>query len=145
MSEEHDIVFHAMGSDVRLLIGRALLRDAPPPAQAGLHERAYVEDFAARLSRFRADSELSSLNRDLRTEVPASPLLRTAVRAGLWAAHRSGGLVDPTLLGALERAGYKSFTGRKHARVAAAGVESSARTPTGSPAARAAVATDIRR
>jgi thiamine biosynthesis lipoprotein len=38
--------------------------------------------------------------------VPASPLLRDAVRAALWAARRSGGLVDPTLLGALERAGY---------------------------------------
>jgi FAD:protein FMN transferase len=33
-------------------------------------------------------------------------LLRTAVRAGIWAARRSGGLVDPTLSGALERAGY---------------------------------------
>jgi thiamine biosynthesis lipoprotein len=38
--------------------------------------------------------------------VPASPLLRTAVAAGVWAAERTGGLVDPTLVGALERAGY---------------------------------------
>jgi thiamine biosynthesis lipoprotein len=29
-----------------------------------------------------------------------------AVRAGLWAAERTGGLVDPTLIGALETAGY---------------------------------------
>jgi thiamine biosynthesis lipoprotein len=38
--------------------------------------------------------------------VPASDLLRAAVAAGIWAAERSGGLVDPTLVGALERAGY---------------------------------------
>jgi thiamine biosynthesis lipoprotein len=106
MSETHDITFHSMGSDVRLLIGAPLLRTAPPPAQAAWRERAYVEDFAARLSRFRSDSELSTLNRDPHTRVPASPLLRTAVRAGIWAAQRSEGLVDPTLAGALERAGY---------------------------------------
>jgi thiamine biosynthesis lipoprotein len=106
MSEAHDITFHSMGSDVRLLIGQPLLRTAPSPAVAARRERAYVEDFAARLSRFRPESELSALNRDPCTQVSASPLLRTAVHAGIWAARRSGGLVDPTLTGALERAGY---------------------------------------
>ena len=108
MSFEHENTFHSMGSDVRLLIGRPLLASDPPPGVAAERERAYVESFAARLSRFRADSELSALNRDPRTCVPASPLLRTAVRAGLWAAERSDGLVDPTLLNALRRAGYES-------------------------------------
>jgi FAD:protein FMN transferase len=103
---EHEISFHCMGSDIRLLIGPPLLRDAQSPVEAGLRERAYVEDFAVRLSRFRPDSELSALNADPRREAPASALLCTAVRAGLWAAQRSGGLVDPTLAGALERAGY---------------------------------------
>ncbi len=106
MSETVDITFHSMGSDVRLLIGPPLLRDAPSPAAAAWRERAYVEDFAARLSRFRSESELSRLNRDRHTRVSASPLLRSAVRAGIWAAWRSEGLVDPTLTGALERAGY---------------------------------------
>ncbi|MGN6372308.1 MAG: FAD:protein FMN transferase [Solirubrobacteraceae bacterium] len=113
MNEEQEIVFHSMGSDIRLLIGPALLASAPPPADAALAERAYVEDFARRLSRFRNDSELSALNRDGRVEVPASPLLRTAVRAGVWAAQRSGGLVDPTLTGALEQAGYSASLDRK--------------------------------
>ncbi len=108
MSFEHEITFRSMGSDVRLLIGRPLLSSDPPPGVAAERERAYVESFAARLSRFRADSELSALNRDPRTFVPASPLLRAAVRAGLWAAERSDGLVDPTLLNALRRAGYES-------------------------------------
>ena len=38
--------------------------------------------------------------------MPCSPLLRAGVRAALWAAWRSGGLVDPTLVRALEGAGY---------------------------------------
>lgn len=106
MSETADVRFHAMGSDVRLIVGPPLLAGAPPALAAAWRERAYVEDFATRLSRFRDDSELSALNRDPRVAVPASPLLRSAVSAGLWAARRSDGLVDPTLVGALVRAGY---------------------------------------
>jgi thiamine biosynthesis lipoprotein len=130
MSEQHDITFHSMGSDVRLLIGAPLLASAPSPAVAGARERAYVEDFALRLSRFRADSELSVLNGDPREEVPASPLLRTAVRAGLWAAQRSNGLVDPTLVGALELAGYaSSLDGRQPAPLQQALATAPARRP----------------
>src|SRR5207253_1318259 len=58
------------------------------------------------LSRFLPDSELCALNADPREAVPASPLLRLAVSAGVWAARRTDGLVDPTLLAALERTGY---------------------------------------
>jgi thiamine biosynthesis lipoprotein len=58
------------------------------------------------MSRFQPDSELSALNRDARESVPASALLRAVVSAGLWAARRTDGLVDPTLLDDLERAGY---------------------------------------
>lgn len=116
MAVEHRITFHAMGSDVRLLIGRPLLAGSPSPEELALRAQAYVEDFAARLSRFRDDSELSALNTDARAaapgspllKTPGSPLLRTAVLAGLWAARRSGGLVDPTLAGAIEQAGYAS-------------------------------------
>jgi FAD:protein FMN transferase len=108
MSAELDYTFHAMGSDVRLLIGRRLLRSAPPPLEAADRERAFVLDFARRLSRFVQDSELSLLNRDMRFAVPASRLLRAGVAAGVWAAERSGGLVEPTLMRALERAGYET-------------------------------------
>lgn len=126
----YDVTFHSMGSDVRLLIDPPLLRTAPSPAGAASTERAYVEDFAARLSRFRAESELSALNRDPRAVVPASPLLRAAVRAGLWAAQRSGGLVDPTLLGALQRAGYAdSHDGRPPASLVQALAEAPPRRP----------------
>lgn len=106
MTGEYDMSFRSMGSDVRLLIGPALDRTLPPSHQAAARERAFIEDFAARLTRFSPDSELSALNRDPDNAVPASRLLRAAVTAGLWAAQRSGGLVDPTLLRALEDAGY---------------------------------------
>ena len=68
--------------------------------------RRFVVEFDAALSRFKPDSELCALNADPRERVPASALLRTAVRAGLAAAERSGGLVDPTLVGEIESAGY---------------------------------------
>ena len=113
MSTACDVSFRSMGSDIRLLIGTPLRPGAIPAAAAGERERAYVEDFAARLSRFRPDSELSSLNGAPGWEVQSSPLLRAAVRAGIWAAQMSGGLVDPTLTGALERAGYDSSLERR--------------------------------
>ena len=106
MSHELDYTFAAMGSEVRLLIEPPLLPGLPPALEAADRERAFVWDFARRLSRFVSDSELSAFNRDPRCVVPASRLLRAAVGAGVWAARRSGGLVDPTLGGALEAAGY---------------------------------------
>ncbi len=104
---EHDISFDAMGSHFRLLIGE------PGPGRASAAEaagraRRFIREFDAALSRFKPESELSALNRDRRERVPASRLLRQAVSAGLAAAERSGGLVDPTLLGAVEDAGYTS-------------------------------------
>jgi thiamine biosynthesis lipoprotein len=108
MPDDLDYTFHTMGSDIRLLIGPSLVAGDPSPLEAADREREFVFDFGRRLSRFRVDSELTVLNRDPRPVVPASPLLRAAVRAGLWAAERSDGLLDPTLVGALERTGYRS-------------------------------------
>jgi len=115
LAAEHDVTFPCMGCTFRLLVS-----GADGPAAAAL-ARAQLEDYDARLSRFRPDSELSRLNADPRTVVPASPLLRATVAAALWAAHRTNGLVDPTLVGALERAGYaNSLTGATAGPVAAA-------------------------
>jgi len=108
MTAELDYSFRSMGSEVRLLIGRPLHPRALPALEAADREQAFVRDFARRLSRFVTDSELSALNHDPRRRVPASALLRAAVSAGLWAADRSGGLVDPTLVQALEGCGYAS-------------------------------------
>ena len=90
------IAFRCMGCRMRVVA---------PEAQARAAE-TWLHDLDARLSRFKAASELSALNADPRSEVPASPLLRRALRAGLWAARASGGLVDPTLATAIEAAGY---------------------------------------
>ena len=73
-----------------------------PTSETAAECRAFLADFEAALSRFRADSELSRLNADPAREVAASPLLRTAISAGLLAAELTGGLVDPTLTAALE-------------------------------------------
>ena len=102
---EHDVSFDAMGSHVRLLIGEPG-PEMQPAAAAARQARQFVAEFDAALSRFKPESELSALNADPRERVPASKLLRTAVKAGLEAARRSGGLVDPTLVGAIEAAGY---------------------------------------
>jgi thiamine biosynthesis lipoprotein len=121
MSAEHDTSFRSMGCDVRFLIGTPGRRSQAPAGVAANRERAFVLAFAARLSRFDACSEVHALNADLRSEVPASPLVRTAVAAGLWAAERTGGLVDPTLVPALERAGYaESREGAMPARLSEA-------------------------
>jgi thiamine biosynthesis lipoprotein len=102
---EHDVVFDAMGSQVRLVIGAGDV-DADAAASAADRERRFVADFEAALSRFEPDSELSALNADPRQVVPASEMMRAAVRAGVEAARLSGGLVDPTLLAEIESAGY---------------------------------------
>jgi FAD:protein FMN transferase len=104
---EHDLSFEAMGSRVRFLIG-APAAGAAPAAEAAARARETIVEFDRRLSRFRPDSELSRLNADPRERVPASELLRRAVTAGLGAAERSGGLVDPTLVREIETAGYTS-------------------------------------
>ena len=104
---EYDLTFRSMGSDIRLLIGLPIAAGAQAPPEAGRAQRAWVENYAARLSRFRPDSELCALNAAGERVVPASPLLRTAVRAAIWAAQATDGLVDPTLIPALERAGYR--------------------------------------
>jgi thiamine biosynthesis lipoprotein len=93
----NELTFASMGTTVRLLA----------PADAPLEAvRDGIERLAARLTRFDPGSELSVLNADPRPVVPASPLLRHAVAAALLGARRTGGLADPTLLGALEDAGY---------------------------------------
>jgi thiamine biosynthesis lipoprotein len=119
MTDEHDVEFPAMGSTVRLVIGKPV-RDAPPAEVAADEVRKFVEHFEVVLSRFRPDSELCVLNADPREAVPASELMRTAVSAGIWAADRSGGLVDPGLLDEIEAAGYAETPGEPAVPLASA-------------------------
>lgn len=90
--------------------GRCAVRVGDPDGEAARRavERVRETLLGAHraLSRFDPDSELSRLNRDPRSEVPASPLLRRVVAAALTAGLRSGGLVDATLVDEIEAAGY---------------------------------------
>jgi thiamine biosynthesis lipoprotein len=102
-----ELAFPAMGTSVRLLATRG----------APLFEaRRLIEDLEARLTRFDPQSELCALNADARASVPASRTLRDAVRAAIAGAAATNGLVDPTLLGAVVRAGYdRSLVGHPRA------------------------------
>ncbi|MBS1878693.1 MAG: FAD:protein FMN transferase [Actinobacteria bacterium] len=99
MSESR-LQFECFGGRVEIRAGG----DGAAAALAAARERLF--DAHRRLSRFDPGSELSRLNRDPRTEVPASPLLRQLVEAIAMAGELSGGLVDGTLLREIERAGY---------------------------------------
>lgn len=103
---EHERRFDLFGSHVRLLVGAPVDDRLPAPPIVAMQVEGFLRTLHARLTRFEADSELSRLNHDPAPAHEASPLLALAVRAALWAARRTGGLVDPVVLDALERAGY---------------------------------------
>ena len=68
--------------------------------------RNRIEELDRRWSRFRPDSELSQLNDHAGTPFEVSPDTRILIRRGIDGWHLSGGAFDPTILGALVRAGY---------------------------------------
>ena len=95
-----------MGTSISVLIGPPAGPALLPAGAMAITAQAMLVRFEQVLSRFLEDSELSLLNRDPREQVPASALLRRAVHAGLWAAERTEGLVDVTVLPAVRAAGY---------------------------------------
>lgn len=105
---ELDLSFPCMGCEFRLLLGRPANATVVAPEEAALQARRWLEVCDERLSRFRDTSELVALNSDPREIVPARPLLAKAVSAARWAAELTGGIVDPTLAGEIEQAGYRT-------------------------------------
>lgn len=102
---EHEDSFELFGTHVRVVVGRG---SSPPAARLGvLRVRARLQTMHRALTRFDEGSELSRLNARAGEEVPVSATLLRAVEAAVWAARLSDGLVDPTVLGDLERAGYR--------------------------------------
>jgi FAD:protein FMN transferase len=61
-------------------------------------------------SRFRADSEISGVNRAAGHWVRASPQLRELIEVALAAADSTGGLVDPCLGRQVDAAGYRTWS-----------------------------------
>lgn len=97
--------FASMGGEARVRLESAD-HDEAELARCAVSVRGLLAACATALTRFDATSELCAFNRDARTLVPASALLRGLARAARWAGVRSGGLVDATLLEPLENAGY---------------------------------------
>jgi thiamine biosynthesis lipoprotein len=96
---EHDHRFRAFATDIRVLVNTATPLDA-------LRVHALFQRLHRTLTRFDRGSALSALNARAGEEVAASAILLCAVEAALWAARASAGLVDPTILDALEHTGY---------------------------------------
>ncbi len=93
--------FRCFGGTATVIVG-----GGEDPEAAIALARSRLLDAHMRLSRFLPDSELTKLNCDPAPTVPASPLMRRLVAAAAEAGLRSGGLVDATLLGPIEEAGY---------------------------------------
>ena len=121
VEREHERRFDLFGTSVRILVGGPAPAGEPSPELAGAVAEAVLWSCQAELTRFNPGSELSLLNADPAPARVTSKLLAAAVAAARAAAGRSGGLVDPTLLGAIEAAGYaESRVGVKPASLAAA-------------------------
>jgi thiamine biosynthesis lipoprotein len=97
--------FACMGTEARVILECGDAGDERLE-RMGRGVREALAAFDRRLSRFNMASDLSRLNASPLEATPASSALVALVRAGRWAAERSGGLVDFTLVGALERQGY---------------------------------------
>jgi thiamine biosynthesis lipoprotein len=99
----HESEFRVMGSQAHLLIvgGPAVIVD---------DARRRLVELEALWSRFRSDSELSRINAASGQWVPVSAQTAAIFRIAVDAWSSTGGLFDPTVLGALESAGYdRSF------------------------------------
>lgn len=103
----HRVAFRAMGSG----IGMWLLSDNAEAANGRLGAAwAFMRLVERQLSRFLPDSEMSLLNARAGFPTQVSPVLWQALGAALDAARRTSGLCDPTVIDALEAAGYaRSF------------------------------------
>lgn len=102
-----DLRFRAMGSEMLVVLdaegSRARRALAAVPG--------WFATWEAVLSRFRPSSELSRLNAAAGRVVRVSPVLWEVLQVALTVARRTGGLVTPTGLAALEAVGYdRSFT-----------------------------------
>ncbi len=96
--------FACFGGSVTAIVMGAGPAGSPAAAASAVKRR--MLEWHEQFSRFEAASELSRLNADRREIVPASPVMMRFVEALLDAAEASGGLVDATLVGEMEVAGY---------------------------------------
>lgn len=99
----HEHHFRAMNTDVGAWVWSA----EPPLAQRALAEtERFFREAHARFTRFDAASELSALNAASGAPFAASPELFEVVRLAARYFEATGGLFNPSIIGALEAAGY---------------------------------------
>jgi FAD:protein FMN transferase len=101
---EQRLTFECFGSSCTVIVADAA-RLAAARADA-IAARTRLLDWHTQFSRFRDDSELSRLNADPHPTVSVTPMMRRVIAAAVAAATDTGGLVDPTLVTEIERAGY---------------------------------------
>jgi thiamine biosynthesis lipoprotein len=97
--------FACFGGECTVIVAGEPGGERDAAASLRLARRALL-GWHGQFTRFDARSELSLLNADPRSTVPVSPMMRRVVDAALLAARQTGGLVDPTLVEEIERAGY---------------------------------------
>jgi thiamine biosynthesis lipoprotein len=95
--------FRCMTTDIELFSDAGDSRLASEALQSA---RRFFQEVEARFSRFRPDSELVQLNRLPGEAMRVSPDLAELVALALEAARISDGIFDPTVIDALEMAGY---------------------------------------
>jgi thiamine biosynthesis lipoprotein len=93
--------WRALGTYVQLVVARGDLLEAAREETVKI-----LAQVDAGCSRFRDDSDLSRASRASGQWVKVSPILAEAVKAALWAATETNGLVDPTLGRNLAAIGY---------------------------------------
>jgi thiamine biosynthesis lipoprotein len=104
MTTQVEIVrrFSCFGSDCTVIVA-----GDDRAARAAEDAEAQLLAWHGRFTRFSPASELSQLNADPRGTVSVSPVMARFVQATVDAARETSGLVDATLIGALEEAGYR--------------------------------------
>jgi FAD:protein FMN transferase len=100
--EQRD-AFACFGSRCTVIAADARAADARAALE---HAHVRLLEWHAQFSRFQNDSELTRLNDAPAETVAVSPLMRRVVQSAVDAALETGGLVDPTLVSEIERAGY---------------------------------------
>lgn len=97
------IEFRAMGSEIMA----AVKSDRPEVADLLADVPRWFAEWEESLSRFKQESELSKLNNaGSGAPMAVSDTLWTVLKLALEAAHGTDGMITPTVLGAVEAAGY---------------------------------------
>lgn len=97
----YQIEFRAMGTDIQVDL------DCDPEQAGVLHSvPGWFETWEEHFSRFRTNSELSRLNRSAGVPFRVSTPFWEVLNLGLTVEKETGGWITPTLLAALEHAGY---------------------------------------